>query len=98
MKKPPTPPPPAGVQGRPPKPPPEGGKPPANPRQPGGPGAALRAPPPRDAGKLPTLRTEKKKERQEAPPQRWVEPDSRGAQTLFGKTGKTAWVVPSCLR
>lgn len=74
MKKVPTPPPPAGVQGRPPKPHPETGKPPGNPRQPGSAGASatVRALPLREASKVPNARTERRKERQEPPAHRWV--------------------------
>uniref|UniRef100_H3CGP5 Zinc finger CCCH-type containing 18 n=1 Tax=Tetraodon nigroviridis TaxID=99883 RepID=H3CGP5_TETNG len=72
MKKAPTPPPPAGVQGRPPKPHPETGKPPGNPRQPGSAGASatVRALPLREASKVPNARTERRKERQEPPAHR----------------------------
>ncbi|XP_029697705.1 zinc finger CCCH domain-containing protein 18 isoform X4 [Takifugu rubripes] len=72
MKKVPSPPPPLGIQGRPPKPPPDLGKPPAGARQPGGTGVsgAARPPPPREPGKPPNPRTDKKKERQEPPPHR----------------------------
>lgn len=72
MKKAPSPSPPGGQQGRPSKALLEGGKPHPTPREPGGAvsGGVGRLLPPREPGKPPMSREDRRKERQQRPPRR----------------------------